>query len=66
MVAIKNILLFVAAASALTLGKRDAKKLLDDISKIDTDVVSASPLRTLSRGQKTEIHSRPTVAQWLI
>jgi hypothetical protein len=63
MVAIKNILLFVAAASALTLGKRDAKKLLDDISKIDTDVVSAFPLRSLFRGQKTEIHSGPIAAQ---
>lgn len=38
MVAIKNILLFITAASALTVGKRDAATILSDISTIDTNV----------------------------
>ncbi|KAH9223535.1 hydrophobic surface binding protein-like protein A [Leptodontidium sp. 2 PMI_412] len=38
MVAIKNILFFITAASALTVGKRDAATILNDISTIDSNV----------------------------
>ncbi|KAH7356705.1 hydrophobic surface binding protein A-domain-containing protein [Rhexocercosporidium sp. MPI-PUGE-AT-0058] len=38
MVAIKNILFFITAASALTVGKRDAATILSDISTIDSNV----------------------------
>ncbi|KAH6722324.1 hydrophobic surface binding protein A-domain-containing protein [Leptodontidium sp. MPI-SDFR-AT-0119] len=37
MVAIKNILFFITAASALTVGKRDAATILNDISTIDSN-----------------------------
>ncbi|KAL2073192.1 hypothetical protein VTL71DRAFT_10516 [Oculimacula yallundae] len=38
MVAIKNILFFITAASALTVGKRDTQTILSDISTIDSNV----------------------------
>ncbi|KAG4437624.1 hypothetical protein IFR05_006885 [Cadophora sp. M221] len=38
MVAIKNILFFITTASALTVGKRDAATILNDISTIDSNV----------------------------
>ncbi|CZT06315.1 hypothetical protein WAI453_006268 [Rhynchosporium graminicola] len=38
MVAFRNIILFITAASALTVGKRDTQTILSDISSIDTNV----------------------------
>jgi hypothetical protein len=40
MVAIKNIILFISAASALAVGRRDTSTILRDISSIDSDVKS--------------------------
>ncbi|EPE36860.1 hypothetical protein GLAREA_09023 [Glarea lozoyensis ATCC 20868] len=40
MVAIKNILFFITAASALSIGRRDTSTVLSDISTIDSDVKS--------------------------
>lgn len=38
MVAIKNVLFFVTAVIALTVGKRDTATIISDISTIDSDV----------------------------
>jgi hypothetical protein len=38
MVAIKNILLFVAAASALSLDKRTAAQIKSDVTALDTKI----------------------------
>ncbi|TVY68748.1 hypothetical protein LSUE1_G006382 [Lachnellula suecica] len=51
MVAVQNILLFVATASALAIGKRDASTILSDISTIDSDVKAlTSALNSYSGG----------------
>jgi len=60
MVAIKNLLFFVATASALALGKRDASTILSDISKIKTDVVR-NPLhssRPIEGSNHIAVHNR--------
>jgi hypothetical protein len=50
MVAIKNILLFITAASALAIVKRDAATILTDISTISTNVAALTKAVTNYQG----------------